>query len=60
MDILEVFRASPIKREIRKWRLRAPAARHIQVVNEFLNALKHFFVRRIVFANERRHVGVKR
>ena len=52
MHVFEIFRAGPVKREIRKRRLRAPAARDVQVVDELLNALQHFLVGRVVLADE--------
>ena len=60
MLISQILRAHPVKREIRERRLRAPAGRHIQVINQLLNALKNLLVRQIVLTDVRCHIGVKR
>ena len=60
MLIAKVLRADPVKRQVCKRSLCTPAARDIQVVNKFLNALTDFLVIKVVDADERGEVGVKR
>ena len=60
MLIAQVLRADPVKRQVCKRSLCTPAARDIQVVNKFLNALTDFLVIKVVDADERSEIGVKR
>ena len=49
----------PVEREVRERRLRAPAARHVQVVDELLHALEHFGVGQVVLPDEGREIRVE-
>ena len=56
---LQILRTHPVESEIRKGRLRAPARRHVEVVDELLHALQHFIVGKIVLADEGRKISVE-
>ena len=57
---LQVIRAGPVERQVGERRLRTPATRHVQVIDQLLNALPDLFVGHVVDAHIRRHVGIKR
>ncbi len=58
--LAQVLRTHPVERQVRERRLRAPARRHVEVVDELLDALLHRVVAHRVAADERRHVRVER
>ena len=58
--LAQILRAHPVEREVRERRLRAPARRHVEVVDQLLDALLDRVVAHRVAADERRHVGVER
>ncbi len=55
----QVLGTRPVEREVRERRLRAPAARHVQVVDELLHALEHFGVGQVVLPDEGREIRVE-
>ena len=57
--LAQVVRARPVEGEVRERALAAPAARHIEVVDELLHALDDVLVGHRVLADEGRHVGVE-
>ena len=57
--LAQVFRAHPVEGEVGERRLRAPARRHVQVVDHLLHALAHGGVVHAVLAHEGGHVGVE-
>ncbi len=60
-DLLaQVGRAGPVEGQVGEGRLRAPAAGHVQVVDQLLHGLLDRRVRHGVVPHERGHVGVER
>ncbi|MCY1226738.1 hypothetical protein D9M72_389840 [compost metagenome] len=55
----QVLRAGPVEGEVGEGRLRAPAARHVQVEHQLLHRLAHRAVVHAVVPHERRHVGIE-
>ncbi len=59
-DLLaQVFRANPVEGQVGERRLRAPARRHVEVVDELLDRLPHLVVTEPVLAHEGREVGIE-
>ena len=58
--LAQVLGARPVKRQVGKRRLCAPARGHVQVVDQLLDALAHLRVVHAIFADERGHIGVER
>ena len=54
-----VFGNGPVERNVGEWRLRTPARRRIDAVNERLHALLDLALRQLVHADERRKIRVK-
>ena len=60
MLVAQIFRAYPVKGKVGKRRLRSPAGRNVQVVNQFLKGLFNLFIAQIVRPDVGRQVGVDR
>ena len=60
MLVAQVFRADPIEGKVGKRRLRTPARRNVQVINQFLKSLLDLLVRKVIGANIRRQIGIDR
>ena len=59
MFIDQIIGAGPVESEVGEGALASPTRRHVEVVDQFLHALKDLVVGHIVQANERRHVGIE-
>ena len=57
--LAQIFRAHPVEGQVGKRRLRAPARRHVQVVDQLLDRLLDAGVIELVLAHIRRHVGIE-
>ena len=57
--INQVIGAGPVESEVGEGALASPTRRHVEVVDQFLHALKDLVVGHIVQTNERRHVGIE-
>ncbi len=55
----QVFRADPVEGQVGERGLRAPARRHVEVVDELLNGLADFGEAKVVLAHERCEVGIE-
>ena len=60
MLVAQVFRADPIEGKVGKRRLRTPAGRNVQVINQFLKSLLDLLVRKVIGADVRRQIGIDR
>ncbi len=58
--LFQIIGAGPIESEVSEWSLRAPAARHIQVVYELLNILLDLTVGHVIQADIGSHVSIER
>ena len=56
----QIFRAYPVEGQVGERRLRAPARRHVEVVDQFLDGLPDIGIGQVVLADKRRHVGIER
>ena len=57
--LAQVFRADPVEGQVGERRLRAPARRHVEVVDQLLHILQNIAVGQAVLADKRRHIGVE-
>ena len=55
----QIIGAGPVESEVGEGALASPTRRHIEVVDQFLHALKDLVVGHIVQTNERCHVGIE-
>ena len=55
----QIIGAGPVESEVGEGALASPTRRHVEVVDQFLHALKDLVVGHIVQTNERRHVGIE-
>ena len=60
MLVTQVFGANPVKGKVGKRRLRTPARRNVQIINQFLKSLFDLFVRKLVDTDIRSQIGVNR
>ncbi len=57
--LAQVFRADPVEGQVGKGRLGAPARRHVEVVDEFLDRLADFREAKAILAHKGREVGIE-